>query len=104
MRFLCLLFVLVCATAQQTGKPDKLALRQQIAEMKVKAFEMQMQIELLERQLHDVEEAEASQPLVTPGQKVAVKARCSGHTKDGKRCSRIAESGGRFCWQHKSKR
>lgn len=104
MRFLCLLFVLVCATAQQTGKPDKIALRQQIAEMKVKAFEMQTQIDLLEKQLHDVEEAEANQPIVTPGAKVAVKVRCQGHTHDGKRCTRNAEPGSRFCWQHKSKR
>jgi hypothetical protein len=104
MRFLCLLVVLVCAAAQQTDKPDKLTLRKQIAEMKVKAFEMQTQIELLEKQLHDVEEAEANQPLVTPGAKVAVKVRCQGHTHDGKRCSRNAEAGSRFCWQHKSKR
>jgi len=104
MRFLCLLVVLVCAGAQQTGKPDKLALRQQIADMKVKAFEMQTQIELLERQLHDVEEAEANQPVVTPGAKVAMKARCAGHTHDGKRCTRNADTGSRFCWQHKARR
>ncbi len=104
MRFLCLLVVLVCAASQQTDKPDKLALRRQIAEMKVKAFEMQTQIELLEKQLHDVEEAEANQPLVTAGAKLAVKVRCQGHTHDGQRCTRNAEVGSRFCWQHKSKR
>jgi hypothetical protein len=104
MRFLCLFSVLVCALAEQAGKPDKLALRQQIAEMKVKAFEMQTQIELLERQLHDVEEAESNQPVASPLVKAAVKVRCSGHTKDGKRCSRNAEAGSRFCWQHKARR
>ena len=99
-----MLVVLVCAGAQQTGKPDKAALRQQIAEMKVKAFEMQTRIELLERELKDVEEAEAAQPLITPGAKAAVKVRCGGHTHDGKRCTRNAEPGSRFCWQHKAKR
>lgn len=104
MRFLCLLFVLVFAAAQQPGAPGKLALRQQIAEMKVKAFEMQTQIELLERQLHDVEETEANQPVVTSAAKVAVKVRCQGHTRDGKRCGRNTQPGSRYCWQHKSKR
>lgn len=104
MRFLCLLVVFVFAAAQQTDKPDKLALRKQIAEMKVKAFEMQTQIELLEKELHDVEDAEANQPIVAPGAKMAVKVRCQGHTRDGKRCVRNAEAGSRFCWQHKSKR
>ncbi len=104
MRFFCLLAVLVCAAAQQTDKPDKLALRKQIAEMKVRAFEMQTHIELLEKQLNDVEEAEANQPILTPGPKLAVKVRCQGHTHDGKRCTRNAEAGSRYCWQHKSKR
>jgi len=104
MKFLGLLCVLVCASAQQTGKADKSAMRQQIADMKVKAFEMQTQIELLERQLHDVEEAESNQPVSTPGAKVAVKARCAGHTRDGKRSSRNTEAGSRFCWQHKARR
>jgi hypothetical protein len=91
--------------AATPDKPaDKVTLRKQIAEMKVKAFEMQTQIELLEKQLHDVEEAEANQPAPTAPTKTAVKVRCAGHTKDGKRCSRNAEPGSRFCWQHKSRR
>ena len=83
----------VVGIAQETGEPDKLALRQQIAEMKVKAFERQTQIELLEKQMHDVEEAEANQPIVTPGAKVVVKVRCQGHTYSGTCCSRNAEAG-----------
>lgn len=102
MRLLCLLLVLVCASAQTI---DKATLRQQIADLKVKAFEMQMQIELLERQLKDVEEAEANRPVpVTPALKTATKARCAGQTKDGARCTRNADSGSRFCWQHKQRR
>ncbi len=106
MKVLSLLLVLVCAAAQQPAppKPDKAALRQQIAEMKVKAFEMQTQIELLERQLHDIEEAEANQPVAAPNAKTAVRVRCAGHTHDGKRCTRYADPGSRFCWQHKMKR
>lgn len=104
MRFFCLLLVLVCAAAQTADQPDKMALRKEIAELKVKAFEMQQQIELLERQLKDVEEAEANRPVAAPSAKTAAKVRCAGHTKDGKRCSRFAEPGSRFCWQHKSHR
>lgn len=101
MRLLFLLALIVCATAQQI---DKGALRKQIADLKVKAFEMQTQIELLERQLHDVEEAEANQLVAVPAGKAAVKARCGGHTHDGKRCTRNADPGSRFCWQHKARR
>jgi hypothetical protein len=83
-------------------KTDKPELRKQIAELKVKAFEMQMQIELLEKQLKDAEEAEASAPVPVAG-KTAVKVRCAGHTKDGARCTRNAEAGSRYCWQHKKR-
>ena len=79
-------------------------MRQQIADMKVKAFEMQTQIEVLEKQLHDVEEAEANQPPPTNGKAVQAKIRCSSHTKDSKRCTRMATPGSRFCWQHKTHR
>lgn len=88
-----------------TQTVNKTELRQRIADLKVKAFEMQMQIELLEKELKDVEEAEAQQPPpVAAPAKAAVKARCAGHTKDGQRCSRNAEAGSRYCWQHKPKR
>lgn len=97
MRLLLCLLLLVQAT-------NKTELRQRIADLKVKAYEMQVQIELLEKELKDVEEAEAQQPpLVTPA-KTPVKVRCAGHTKDGQRCSRHAEPGSRFCWQHKARR
>jgi len=104
MRFLCLLVVLACSVAQETPKPEKVALRQEIADLKVKAFELQQKIELLEHQLKDVEEAEANRPVVSPALKTVAKARCAGHTKDGKRCTRNAEAGSRFCWQHKGHR
>lgn len=104
MRFLILLVVLVCSVAQEAPRPDKVALRQEIADLKVKAFELQQKIELLEHQLKDVEEAEANRPVVSPALKAVAKARCAGHTKDGKRRSRNAEPGSRFCWQRKARR
>lgn len=96
--------------AQDVPKPlpppplSKDALRQQIADLKVKAFEMQTRIELLERQLQDVQEAEQNQPVAVSASKKAAPVRCAGHTKDGARCSRNAEAGSRFCWQHKTRR
>ena len=45
--------------------PDKLVLRQQIADLKVKSFEIQQQVELLEKQVKDIEEAEANRIAVT---------------------------------------
>jgi uncharacterized protein YlxW (UPF0749 family) len=104
MRFLFVLVVLVCSVAQEPPKTDKLALRQEIADLKVKAFELQQKIELLEHQLKDVEEAEANRPVISPALKTVAKTRCAGHTKDGARCSRNAEPGSRFCWQHKARR
>lgn len=83
---------------------DKVELRQKIADLKVKAYEMQMQIELLEKQLHDVEQAETNTPPPPTPLKTVAKVRCAGHTKDGARCSRNAEAGTRYCWQHKPRR
>lgn len=106
----CLLVLLLPVWAQDLPKPvpvlppGKEALRQQIADLKVKAFEMQTRIELLEKQLHDVEEAEQNKPLAVAASKKAAPLRCAGHTKDGTRCSRNAEAGSRFCWQHKTRR
>jgi hypothetical protein len=95
----CILLLLLLA--QPASKAE---LRQKIADLKLKAYEMQMQIDLLEKQLHDVEEAEANTPPPAAPTKAAVKTRCAGHNKDGTRCSRNAESGSRFCWQHKPRR
>jgi hypothetical protein len=86
------------------ASPTKDELRKQIAELKVKAFEIQTQVEVLEAQLKDIETAEANQPIPTAKTATPAKVRCAGHTKDGQRCSRNAEPGSRFCWQHKSKR
>jgi hypothetical protein len=106
----CLLLVLLPLFGQEPAPPappkppTKEALRQQIADLKVKAFEMQTRIELLEKQLQDVEEAERNKPIPLISGKPAAAVRCAGHTKDGARCSRNAEPGGRFCWQHKARR
>lgn len=120
MRLVCLIAFLVCGFAQQppsaqqppaplpaaAPKPDKLVIRQQISDLKVKSFELQQQVEMLERQLKDVEESEANQSAaaLATSKQAPLKTRCSGHTKDGKRCTRMAETGSRFCWQHKSHR
>lgn len=96
------LFVLIAILS--FASPTKDELRKQIAELKVKAFEIQTQVDLLEAQLKDIETAEANAPVPTPKSAAPVKIRCAGHTKDGQRCSRHAEPGSRFCWQHKTKR
>ena len=112
MRLVCLFLVLICAVAQQQKPPapvpappgpDKLVLRQQIADLKVKSFEIQQQVELLEKQVKDIEEVDANRIAAAQvnSKTAPVRARCGGHTKDGKRCTRMAESGSRFCWQHK---
>jgi len=90
--------------APVTTPLSKEALRQRIADLKVKAFEMQTRIEVLEKQLQDVEEAERNKPIPVAAGKTAAPQRCAGHTKDGARCSRNAVSGSRFCWQHKARR
>jgi hypothetical protein len=96
------LFVLFAVLA--FASPTKDELRKQIAELKVKAFEIQTQVDLLEAQLKDIETAEANQPLPAAKATAPVKVRCAGLTKEGARCTRHAEPGSRFCWQHKSKR
>lgn len=90
----------------EAPKLDKATLRQQIADMKVKAFEIQTHIEMLERQLRETEEAEERALALKTSAKGnasggTVKTRCAGTTRDGKRCTRPADPGSRFCWQHK---
>lgn len=97
-------FLVVCLALLAFASPTKDELRKQIAELKVKAFEIQTQVELLEAQLRDLESAESNQPLPPAKTPAAPRVRCAGHTKDGSRCSRYAEAGSRFCWQHKAKR
>jgi hypothetical protein len=91
-------------SAQAPEAATKDSLRQKIAELKIKAFEIQTQVDLLEQQLKDLELAESLQPLPIPAKGAAPKLRCAGHTKDGARCTRNAESGSRFCWQHRPRR
>ncbi len=98
------LVFLLLATLLPAQAPTKEALRLQIADLKVKAFEIQTQVELLEQQLKDLEAAEAAKPLPQTLKGAPVRIRCAGHTKDGTRCTRHAEAGSRFCWQHKAKR
>lgn len=111
---LLLAAMLLGAQGQQTGtgsgadgavKLDKNAIRMQIAEMKVKSFEMQTQIEVLEKQLKDAEEVEeralAAKVTGKAAAGTSAKVRCSGSTRDGKRCTRPADPGSRYCWQHK---
>ncbi len=97
-----ILFVLLAVLA--FASPTKDELRKQIAELKVKAFEIQTQVDLLEAQLRDIETAEANAPVPAPKSTAPVRVRCAGHTKEGARCTRHAEAGSRFCWQHKTKR
>ncbi len=103
----CIGFLLISPVLAQAPGPEaptKESLRQKIAELKVKAFEIQTQVELLEHQLKDLEIAESLKPLPSPVKAAPAKVRCAGHTKDGNRCSRNAEAGSRFCWQHKPRR
>ncbi|WP_031499050.1 hypothetical protein [Bryobacter aggregatus] len=122
MKLAGLLIALVCALAQDKPpfgvtlppkapappspavKEQKDALRKQIADLKIRSFELQQQVELLEKQLKDVEEVESAQAAASfvTSQAAPAKFRCAGHTKDGKRCTRMAEAGKRFCWQHKT--
>ncbi|MDX2270193.1 MAG: hypothetical protein NW208_18980 [Bryobacter sp.] len=107
MRTLVVCLAMACCIAAQNPTaaptPTKEDLRKQIAELKVKAFEIQTQVELLEAQLRDIERAEELKPLPLAAKTPPAKVRCAGHTKDGKRCSRHAEAGSRYCWQHKQR-
>lgn len=113
MRTLVVCLAMACCFAAQSPTPTlaptaapaptKEDLRKQIAELKVKAFEIQTQVELLEAQLRDIERAEELKPLPLVAKTPPAKVRCAGHTKDGKRCSRLAEAGSRYCWQHKTR-
>jgi hypothetical protein len=97
-------FLLLLGFVLTAQAPTKEELRQRIADLKVKAFEIQAQVEILEAQLKDLERDEELKAQELPVKGAPAKVRCAGHTKDGKRCIRQAEAGSRFCWQHKVRR
>ena len=78
----------------------------QMAEMKAKLSALELELQLLE----ESRTAEPAQPPALAwreengtGEGAAKKTliRCLSVTRDGKRCSRPAEAGGRYCWQHR---
>jgi hypothetical protein len=49
--------------------------------------------------IESVNNYNSSNNIATPADKV-VKQRCAAITKKGTRCSRAAQSGSKYCWQH----
>jgi hypothetical protein len=94
----------IVAFTQEPAVGPKDALRKQIAELKVKAFEIETEVQLLEQRLKDIETAEALAPVPVAAKAAPAKMRCAGHTKEGARCTRFAEAGSRYCWQHRKRR
>ena len=96
--------------AAANGKKEYLerraAILRQMGEMKAKLSALELELQLLE----EGRTAEPVTPSATawreePGaaEGVAKKplVRCLSVTRDGKRCTRPAESGGKYCWQHR---
>jgi len=95
------------AGAKKQYVEKRAAILRQMAEIKAKLSALELELQLLE-------ESRTAEPSATPppswreepgvaGDGAAKKpsARCLSVTRNGKRCSRSAEAGGKYCWQHR---
>ncbi len=111
------LLLLALASAQSPPPPAsaakkehlerRAAILRQMAETKAKLSALELDLQLLE----DSRSAEPVAPPPTawreePGTSDGVakktSVRCLSVTRDGKRCTRTAEVGTKYCWQHKN--
>ena len=116
--FLCTLLAAQTPAPPKASKPNayqerRAELLRKMAETRASLQALELELQLLEeeRQQAPVEPAASNSPAwretVRPdGRKdeEAVKKarpRCSAFTAGGKRCTRSAEAGSKFCWQHR---
>ena len=83
------------------------AILRQMAETKAKLSALELDLQLLE-------ESRSAEPVAPPptswreapsapdGAAKKTSVRCLSVTRDGKRCTRTAEAGTKYCWQHKN--
>ncbi|MGH9661652.1 MAG: hypothetical protein ACRD96_24100 [Bryobacteraceae bacterium] len=103
-------FLLAALTGcAQPPSPDQKQAQDEILRelrtLKTMVADLQARIERLEKSLATAPVAAPAQskaavplPPTTSG---AARPQCAATTKAGRRCSRIAAEGSRFCWQHK---
>ena len=79
----------------------------QMAEMKAKLSALELELQLLEES-RSAEPAGGQaptswreEPSAADGGTKKPLVRCLSVTRDGKRCTRPAEAGGKYCWQHR---
>ena len=97
--------------AASAGKKEHLerraAILRQMAETRAKLSALELDLQLLE-------ESRSAEPTAPPptawreepstpdGVPKKTSVRCLSVTRDGKRCTRPAEAGTKYCWQHKN--
>ena len=107
--FVLLLCLLAPPPNAELERTDQLI--QQVTEMKAKVSALQAEIDALLRTLSEQRGAQQKGPqpfaYLTPSEgegspkSAAATVRCAANTSNGKRCTRPAEAGSRYCWQHK---
>lgn len=106
-----MLAALLCGQGSKKDYVERRAvILRQMAEVKAKLAALELELQILE----EARSAEPGAPpapatswrdeaalAAEPSPKKAV-VRCVSVTRDGKRCTRSAEAGSKFCWQHKN--
>jgi hypothetical protein len=97
------------AEAKKEYLERRAVILRQMAEIRAQLASLELDLQLLEES-----RPEAVPPPVSWRENVAVPdapapvvvkktpPRCLQVTRDGKRCTRTAESGGKYCWQHRN--
>ena len=83
------------------------AILRQMAETKAKLSALELDLQLLEesRSVEPVAPSPTAwreEPSALDGVPKKTSVRCLSVTRDGKRCTRPAEAGTKYCWQHKN--
>jgi hypothetical protein len=92
------------AQQREVRAREKADTEAQLGQLKLKSYEMQLEVERLEKKLKALEESPEptlAELGVAPPPPANQRARCSGRTGEGARCTRNAAAGTKYCWQHK---
>ncbi|MBY0505219.1 MAG: hypothetical protein K2X03_15000 [Bryobacteraceae bacterium] len=95
------------AAAKQEYLEKRAGILRQKAELKAKLASLEVELQLLEESRTAEPAAPPSaaswreEPGAAEGAPKKAPVRCLSVTRGGKRCSRPAEAGGKYCWQHR---
>jgi cytochrome c556 len=106
--FLAILALAAGADVKKEYLEKRAAILRQMAEAKAKLAALEVELQVLEESRPaDAPAPPAAtvwrdEPAAAEGTAKKPTVRCLSVTRDGKRCTRAAETGAKYCWQHRN--